>query len=94
MSNSIAVELKRNFWTSTQSGVKEKRGMAGKKPAGFVRKWELTKNQAIIVLVIGSLLLIPALFIPTEAGSTVHRIKFFLGFLGACVIFVGIWRRR
>lgn len=68
--------------------------MAKKKPARPEKKWGLTKIQAIIVLVIGSFLLIPALFIPTEVGSSVHRTKFLLGFLGSCLIFVGIWRRR
>lgn len=56
-------------------------------------KWEFTKKQAIIVTVIGSLLLLPALIITTETGTTAHMAKVILGFIGACVIFVGVWRR-
>jgi len=67
--------------------------MAEKAPATSEKKWELTKTQAIIVMVIGSVLLAPALFISTETGSTVHTVKVALGFIGACVIFVGVWRR-
>ena len=67
--------------------------MAEKVPAKSEKKWELTKIQAIIVVVIGSLLLVPSLLISSKVGSTTHTIEVVLGFIGACVIFVGVWRR-
>lgn len=57
------------------------------------RKWEFTKIQTIIVIVIGSLLLASSMIISTEMGTTAHTAKVVVGFIGACVLFAGIWRR-
>lgn len=67
--------------------------MAEKVHAKSERKWEFTKTQAIIVVVIGSLLLASSMLISTETGTTAHTVKLVVGFIGTCLLFVGIWRR-
>jgi len=57
------------------------------------KKWEFTKMQSIVVVVIGTLLLAPALLITTDPETTAHTVKVVFGFIGACVVFIGVWRR-
>lgn len=57
------------------------------------RKWEFTKTQAVVVMVIGCLLLASSMIISTEIGTTAHTVKVVVGFIGACVLFTGVWRR-
>ena len=47
------------------------------------RKWEFTKTQAVVVMVIGSLLLASSMIISTEIGTTGHTAKVTVGFIGA-----------
>lgn len=67
--------------------------MTEKISANSESKWEFTKTQSIIVIVIGSLLLVSAFVISTEVGTTAHTVKVAAGFIGVCVLFAGIWRR-
>ena len=67
--------------------------MTEKVTAKSERKLEFTKTQAIIVMVIGSLLLASSMIISTEVGTSAHTVKVVTGFIGACVLFIGIWRR-
>jgi hypothetical protein len=67
--------------------------MAEKLSAESEKKYEFTKTQSIIVIVIGSLLLASSIIVSAEVGTTAHGVKVALGFIGVCVLFVGIWRR-
>jgi protein-S-isoprenylcysteine O-methyltransferase Ste14 len=55
----------------------------------FTPKSKLTKTQAIIVMVVGGLVLLLAIVIPAEIGSTGFTIKVILGLLGFVVACVG-----
>jgi ABC-type uncharacterized transport system permease subunit len=57
------------------------------------KKWEFTKTQSVIAIVIGSLLLAASIIISTQVGTTAHTVKVTVGFIGVCVLFVGVWRR-
>jgi len=54
---------------------------------------KLTKNQAIILMVSGGIMLGLPMVISTETGTTAHTIKMFVAILGACVLFVGAYLR-
>ena len=58
-----------------------------------VPKKKLTKGQAITIMVVGGLMLLLSIVIPTEAQSTAHTIKVVVGFLGVGVLGVGAWLR-
>jgi len=58
-----------------------------------VPKKQLTKGQAITTMVVGGLMLLLSIVIPTEAQSTAHTIKVVVGFLGVGVLGVGAWLR-
>ena len=46
-------------------------------------KKQWTNRQAITVMVVGGLMLLLSIVIPTEEQSTAHTIKVVIGFLGA-----------
>ena len=73
--------------------LKGEQNMVEKINATSERKWDFTKTQAIIVMLIGSLLLVASMIVPTETGTPAHTVKVIAGLIGACVLFVGIWRR-
>jgi uncharacterized membrane protein HdeD (DUF308 family) len=52
-------------------------------------KKQLTKVQAITVMVVGGLILLLSIVIPTEPDSNAHTLKVVVGFLGVCVGMVG-----
>ena len=60
-----------------------------KKASTTARKKQLTKVQAITLMVVGGLMLLLSIVIPTEPDSTAHTIKVFVGLLGVCVLVVG-----
>jgi len=53
-------------------------------------KRQLTKIQMITVIVIGGLMLLLSIVIPTKYESTGHTIKVIVGILGFCIIMVGV----
>ena len=56
-------------------------------------KKELTMRQAITLMVIGALMFVLAIVIPTKEHSTAYYIKIVVGFLGLCVVCVGAYLR-
>ena len=56
-------------------------------------KMQLTKQQAVVVMVIGGVMLALAIFIPTESGSSAQMWKVLMGFLGFCIAGVGSYLR-
>jgi hypothetical protein len=56
-------------------------------------KKQLTKQQAIVVMTIGGIMLGLAIFIPTEPGSSAQMWKLLMGFIGFCVLGVGSYYR-
>lgn len=54
---------------------------------------ELTKPQAITVMIAGGLMLVLPMIISTEVGTTAHTMKIIVGFLGACILIVGAYLR-
>ena len=56
----------------------------------FAPKKQLTKSQAVTVMVVGGLLLLLSIVIPTEKPSTAHTIKVIVGILGFCIVVVGV----
>lgn len=60
---------------------------------GFGPKKRLTKTQAIAVMVIGIVILLLPMIIPSEQGSTLHTVKVVVGLLGLCVLFLGLYLR-
>ncbi len=58
-----------------------------------VPKKHLTKGQAVTVMIIGGLMLLLAIVIPTEIPSTAHTIKVIVGILGVCAVCAGAWLR-
>ena len=53
------------------------------------KKKQLTKVQAITVMVIGGLMLLLSIVIPTAPDSNAHTLKVVVGFLGVLVAIVG-----
>ena len=56
-------------------------------------KCQLTKQQAVILMVIGGIMLLLAIFIPTEPGSSAQVWKLLMGFIGFCLLCVGSYLR-
>jgi hypothetical protein len=56
-------------------------------------KKQLTMQQAIGLMVIGGALLLLAIFIPTEPGTSAQMWKVLMGFVGFCIIGVGAYLR-
>lgn len=54
---------------------------------------ELTKPQAITVMLVGGLMLVLPMIIPTEAGTNIHTMKIIGAFLGACILIAGAYLR-
>jgi hypothetical protein len=54
---------------------------------------ELTKPQAISVMIIGGLMLALPMIISTEVGTNAHTAKIIVGFLGACILIAGAYLR-
>ncbi len=67
--------------------------MAEETPANVGPKKPLTKPQAITVMVIGGLVVLLAVVIPTEQGSTAQMVKVGVGFVGFCVLCAGAYLR-
>ena len=53
----------------------------------------LTKAQAIAVIVAGGLMMVLAMVISTEEGSTAQMVKVGFGFAGFCVLCAGAYFR-
>jgi hypothetical protein len=56
-------------------------------------KRQLTKQQSIVVMVIGGVMLGLAIFVPTEPGSSAQMWKLLMGFVGFCILGVGSYLR-
>ncbi len=57
------------------------------------KRWELKKNQAITVMVIGALLFAQAFFISAEVGSSAHTMKNAIAVFGLVILLVGLCLR-
>lgn len=64
--------------------------MANNPPALPKKKFELTKTQAITVMVIGAIMLAQAFFFSTEAGSSPHTTKMVVAIIGIVILLVGV----
>jgi len=53
------------------------------------KKKQLTKVQAIIVMVVGGLMLLLSIVIPTAPDSNAHTLKVVVGLLGVLIGIVG-----
>jgi len=62
----------------------------GKKAPTTARKKQLTKKQAITLMVVGGLMLLLSIFIQIEPDSNGHTLKVVVGALGVCVGLVGV----
>ncbi len=56
-------------------------------------KKQLTKQQAMVLMIIGGLMLVLAIFIPTEPGSSAQMWKLLMGVVGFCVLGAGSYLR-
>ena len=56
-------------------------------------KMQLTKQQAVVVMVIGGVMLALAIFIRTEEGSSAQMWKLLMGFVGFCILGAGAYLR-
>jgi hypothetical protein len=56
-------------------------------------KMQLTMQQAMVVMVVGGLMLLLAIVIPTEAGSSAQMWKLLMGFVGFCILGMGAYLR-
>ncbi len=56
-------------------------------------KIQLTMQQAIVVMVVGGLMLLLAIVIPTEDGSSAQMWKLLMGLVGFCVLGAGAYLR-
>ena len=63
-----------------------KQGQRGPK-----KRW--SKQQAIMVMVVGAVLLVLPWFIPTEQGSAAQLVKTLVGVIGFCVLCAGAYFR-
>lgn len=59
----------------------------------FGPKKRLTKTQAVAVMVIGIVILLLPMIIPSEQGSTLHVVKVVVGVAGLAILFVGLYLR-
>jgi hypothetical protein len=50
-------------------------------------------QQAMVVMVVGGLMLLLAIVIPTEAGSSAQMWKLLMGFVGFCILGMGAYLR-
>ena len=57
------------------------------------RKKQLTKQQAMILMVGGGVMLVLAIFIPTEPGSSAQMWKLLMGCVGFCILGAGSYLR-
>ena len=64
--------------------------MANNAPASPKKKFELKKNQAITVMVIGAIMFAQAFFISTEVDSSAHTIKMVVAIIGIVILLVGV----
>ncbi len=53
----------------------------------------LTKQQSVMLMAIGGVMLALAIFIPVEPGSTAQSIKFVVGTIGFCILGAGSYFR-
>jgi hypothetical protein len=67
--------------------------MAEPKPALPSKRRELSKNQALVVMGIGAILLAQAFFFSTEAGSSAHTTQIVFAIIGLVVLLVGAYLR-
>lgn len=56
-------------------------------------KRQLTMQQAIVVMTIGGLMLLLAIVIHTEEGSSAQMWKVLMGLVGFCILGVGAYLR-
>ena len=56
-------------------------------------KMQLTKQQAVVVMVIGGVMLALAIFIPTEEGSSAQMWKLLMGLVGFFILGAGSYLR-
>ena len=56
-------------------------------------KRQLTMQQAIMVMMIGGLMLLLAIVIPTEEGSSAQMWKVLMGLVGFCILGTGAYLR-
>ena len=56
-------------------------------------KRQLTMQQAIMVMMIGGLMLLLAIVIPTEEGSSAQMWKVLMGLVGFCILGAGAYLR-
>ena len=56
-------------------------------------KKQLTKQQAMVVMMLGGVMLALAIFIPTEPGSSAQMWKLLMGFAGFCILAAGSYLR-
>ncbi len=54
---------------------------------------KLSKRQAITVMVVGGLMLLLSLIVPTGENSTAYTIKVIVGLLGVVIVFAGAYFR-
>ncbi len=57
------------------------------------KRWELKKNQAIVVLVIGVILFAQTFFISAEVGSSAHTMKNAIAIIGIAIFIAGLCLR-
>ena len=67
--------------------------MTEPKPALPRKRRELPKNQAIVVMVIGAILLAQVFFFSSEAGSSLHITRIVVAIIGFVVLMVGAYLR-
>ncbi len=56
-------------------------------------KKTMTKQQSFVVMIIGGILFVLALVIPTEPGSSAQLWKVLMGFIGFCIVGFGSYFR-
>jgi len=59
----------------------------------YVPKKLITRGQMVAVIVVGGLMLLLSIVVPTEPPSTAHTVKVIVGIVGVLVICVGLWLR-
>ena len=67
--------------------------MTEPKPALPRKRRELPKNQAIVVMVIGAILLAQVFFFSSEPGSSAQLTRIIIAAIGLVVLFVGAYLR-
>ena len=64
--------------------------MANKALAIPKKKFELKKNQAITVMVLGAIMLAQAFFISAEVGTSIHYAKNIVAIIGIVILLAGV----